>query len=575
MVNMELAQQTLRRRTQRFKPRESIEWLDHAQRKQHRNTVAIMLALDTQLEKAPDRLTDEQRAFLFQLCQSDALDTQINAARDIYEKTRINYMQKLAAMAPYDLTAYHELINPHEPPAHHHIWLCEHLMKVEAGEIAILGVSMPPGSAKSTYVSRSFAQWWMGRHPDDRILGVGHSQHFVENEFSRQNRNAIDTEEYRMAFPDVFIDNEGRSISYWRLDGWRGSYTCRGAGAGVSGVRTNLALGDDLYRKAEEAQSAIIREKIWSWFTADVLPRRLPGAPIVLVNTRWISDDVIGQIDKLNKENPNALPQPCVLINIPAEAEADDPLGRKEGEWLWCSDQQEDGFYSINHYETLRATMAPGMWSALYLGKPLDTQGEFIAESEFQRFDKPPMNRPGEAIEWVRTVISVDTAAKGQERSDRSAIQVFRERVDGFHCLVDAYAGKPKFDELITILTRLMRKWHATYCLIEDAGMGIQILESYSGKLPSPLIRYTPSGKGSKEFRFDNACPWIRSGKVLFPQQAPWLVDLVNELVAFPDGKYRDQADAFAQYCDYSFKSVRGGTKRLKMGSGTIHRKWN
>lgn len=562
-----------RKRLNRFKPREEVEWLDHEQRAVYRTTIAGLSDLAIKLEKSPDAISEDQKVFLRQLTQSDERETQLNCAWDTLEKYEQQYMTKLAAMGPHDLTAFHEVMNPHEPPAQHHIWLCEALMRAATGDVMTLIISMPPGSAKSTYGSRSFAQWYMGLYPDKRFLAVGHSQKWAEDEFSKPNRNAIDSDTYRTMFPDVYLNPNERAASFWRLDGWRGSYACRGAGAGVSGIRANIIDGDDLFRKAEDALSQTIRENVWRWWTADLMSRRLPGAPQILIMTRWHTDDPAGKIEHLNNVNPIAVPQPCEIINIPACAAADDPIGRKEGEWLWCSDQQPDGFYPAEHFETLRATMSPGMWSSLYQGQPLDTQGEHIAEDDFSRYDQIPMNRENQTMQWVKTVMSIDAASKGQERSDNTAIEIFRVGVDGYHYMVDCVAGKWKFDALIKQITTLMRNWKVSYCIIEDAGMGMQILENYQGILPAPLISYTPSGKGSKDFRFDNACTWILSGKILFPQQAPWLSDTVNEMVAFPNGRYKDRVDAFSQYCDHELKKANiGGTKKLKYGSGVVRR---
>lgn len=417
----------------------------------------------------------------------------------------------------------------------------------------------------STYSSRSFVQWYMGRNPDKRVLSCAHTQRFGEDEFSKPNRAVMDSDAYRMAFADVGLNPIEKGSSFWRLDGWRGSYAVRGAGAGTSGLRAHLVMADDLYKNAQDALSPVVRDTIWRWWTADVMSRRLPDAPTVLVNTRWMSDDVAGKLIAMYEANPAAVPGPVVYINIPAQAGEDDPLGRRPGEWLWCRDQQEDGFYSIQDYVSKRDSMQPSMWSALYQGEPLDKQGDYISEDEFQRYERPPMNRRNERIEWTKTVMSIDTAAKGTERSDYTAILTFRVGVDGRHYLVDAWRGKESLDKVVRVMSRLMRVWQVNYAIVEDSGMGAQILENYQGKMPAPMIKYTPSGKGSKDFRFDAATPWITTGKVLFPETSPWIHDLINEFVAFPNGTNDDQVDAFSQYTDSELKLKIGGTKPLRM----------
>lgn len=286
---------------------------------------------------------------------------------------------------------------------------------------------------------------------------------------------------------------------------------------------------------------------------------------IVVSNTLWHSDDVPNKLKALSEENPAALPQPFVFINLPAEAGDDDPLGRRPGEWLWCKEQQDDGFYTINDYETKRATMPPSLWSALYLGQPLDRMGDYISEDQFHRYEKPPVNRQGHEMQWVKTVMSIDTASTGKDRADYTAILIFRKHVDGTHYLVDVWRDKVTLEKVVRVIAKLMRHWQVNHAIVEDSGMGAQLLENYQGKLPAPLVSYTPAGKGSKDFRFDAAAPWITSGKVLFPKEAPWLANFINELVAFPNGANDDQVDAFSMYTDCELKTRAGGTKPLRM----------
>jgi predicted phage terminase large subunit-like protein len=696
-----------------FTPRNEVEWLTVPQRRSYVDTIQTLTDLYGMLEMGHE-LNEAQSALLRKLSQSDAKDTHLHAIADILERTELGYTAKLAAMAPYDLTAYHELMNPGEVPALHHQYLAAELMAVAEGKLSTLIVALPPGSAKSAIASRSFAQWMLGRNPDWRILAVANTQKFVEDEISKPNRNALEDERYQLVFPDVRLSQTDKGASFWKLDGWRGSYAARGALAGTAGLRARLILGDDLIKNAQDALSPTVRETLWRWWGADVMSRRLPNCPVVLVNcltgdtpvlmgdgswkpirdirvgdlvvshrdgeqtinpvenwmeqeeddvievntsngrvkcnarhpfwtkkgwvnagdltkddevlhsgavhrseecsvtpdqaridepfywrkvvsvkplgykeklydmqvaqdhnfiadgcvvsnTLWHSQDVPGRLKAMHDENPNTLPLPFKFINIPAQAKEDDILGRKPGEWLWCKDQQADGFYSIIDYETKRAITPPSLWSALYLGEPLDQQGAFIEEDKFQRYDVPPINKEGHEVQWKKTIISIDTAQKGNERSDYTAIVVMRQHVNGTYYMVDAWRGKENLEDIIQTIAKLMRLWQVNYAIIEDSGMGTQIIENYANKLPAPVMKYSPSGKGSKEFRFDAAAPWITSGRVLFPREATWITDFINELVAFPSATNDDWVDAFSQFTDHELKHRRGGTKPLKM----------
>lgn len=551
---------TLKRDRNRLLDKNSIPWLSREDRARERKTLKLFSGLIEKLEEGKT-LTEEEQNFLIDYTSSQNSDTWTNACWDTFEKTEANYHRILAQMGQHDLSAYHEYMNPDEPPAHHHYWLCDELMAVEAGEIQLLALSLPPGTAKSTYASRSFTQWFFGRNPSRKVLAVAYAQKFVEAQMSKPCRDTIDTENFRAVFPDVFLSDNDRGATTWKIAEHGGEYTCRGAGAGVAGVRANLLNIDDPIGSVKDSQSEVSREALGQWVTADLLSRRLPGAPIIIVQTRWNSDDPIGRLEKIHADDPHALPGPVKFVNIPAIAGDDDLLGRKPGEYIWPE------FYSSGHFETLKKTMSPALWSALYMGVPLDKMGMFVAEEQFQRYEKYPVNKPNEPMQIKSTVVSVDTAQKGTERSAYTAIEVFREDFEGQHYLVYATRVQDKLEDVVKLLRTVAVNWSADYILLEDAGQGSQIIENFANLFPCPIVSCSARGKGSKEFMFDAATPWITSGKIKFPHMADWLTDLINELVAFPDGKYKDYVDAFSQYCAHKSETKRGGTRRLVMGA--------
>lgn len=60
--------------------------------------------------------------------------------------------EKLISIAPKDLTAFAEVYNPAEPPARHHVFLCDTLMDAAETPDAKVAISMPPGHAKPLWV---------------------------------------------------------------------------------------------------------------------------------------------------------------------------------------------------------------------------------------------------------------------------------------------------------------------------------------------------------------------------------------------------------------------------------------
>lgn len=539
----------------RLIPRKEVEFLSIDQRLEYRHFIAQYTNILTKMDESQE-LSEHEQAVARTLCGgSTNPETWHNALVAGLEKVEALYYGKLRKMAQHDLTAFHEYLNPEQFPAKHHIWLCDKLMALERGDSRTMLLSLSPGAAKSSYGSRSFSQWCMGRNPDWRILAAGYAQKFTDNNFSKPNRDAIGSERYQQIFPDIELSDTDQGADMWKLRApHKGEYVSKGAGAGAAGIRSVLTNIDDPIGSVEIAKSEVMREKLWNWMTTDILPRRLPNNRLLVIATRWHSQDIIGRIESLYHENPEAVAGPVDIVNLPAQAGENDPIGRKPGEWLW------EEFYGKHHYESLRLTMQPGEWSALYMGVPLDSKGDYIAEEQFQRYEQYP-TKPEQI---GKTVISVDTAQKATQRSNWTAITVFRQDHNRQHYLVYAQRVRNKMDDVIPLLSRLIETWSANYVLIEDAGFGSQILQNYQGKFACPLVEFNPHNRSSKEFQFENAVPYIISGMVKFPEKAPWLTDFINELVAFPDGENDDYVDSFSQYVTHTLRKTKGRTAGLK-----------
>src|SRR5262249_12109757 len=99
-----------------------------------------------------------------------------------------------------------------------------------------------------------------------------------------------------------------------------GQYYAAGVGTAIAGFRADGALIDDPIRSREDADSELVRDKIWDWYKSDLLTRLRPGGWIVLIQTRWHEDDLAGRI---LAEKGGAQWE---VLSLPAEAEDNDPL---------------------------------------------------------------------------------------------------------------------------------------------------------------------------------------------------------------------------------------------------------
>jgi predicted phage terminase large subunit-like protein len=101
----------------------------------------------------------------------------------------------------------------------------------------------------------------------------------------------------------------------------------------------------------------------------------------------------------------------------------------------------------------------------------------------------------------------------------------------------------------------LAQKWKANQVLIEEAGTAIALIEDLKHEVRG-LEGVKPDL--TKETRMSTVTGKFESGKVYFPDQAPWLSDLETELFAFPGSSYDDQVDSISQalrYCNTTLAS--------------------
>jgi len=433
----------------------------------------------------------------------------------------------------------------------------------------------------STYASRLFVAWRMGRNPKMKTIGGGHSQRFVENEFSKKIRNLVGSPDFRRVFPDVVIDYSTRAADQWALAGTGGQYVAKGVGQAVHGFRANFACVDDPYAKIEEAESPVQREKVNTWFVGDIGSRMLPGGKQFLIMTRFHEEDLTGHLMEMNKR----LPAYAQWMQVEAPALCIDPdtdiLGRKLGEVLW-------DYYDLSYFVAKKTEWSFQRFSLVYQQNPSamsdsNVSGQFVPYDvlphhtpeaikkarEAEQFDDAGRPQPDRREYFRRVILSVDTASKTNERADYTVIQTWGQSHDNRYYLMRQTRIKVEINAMIEAIEKQARKDKVDAILVEDKGQGTAYIqargktESQRRLAPAPIIPIDPKGQ-SKEFRFDEVSPMIASGEVYVPQKAPWLDAFIKEVGQFPEGAHDDQVDAMSQALRY-FKSTRTryGSKKI------------
>ena len=100
--------------------------------------------------------------------------------------------------------------------------------------------------------------------------------------------------------------------------------------------------------------------------------------------------------------------------------------------------------------------------------------------------------------------------------------------------------------------------------MIEKTGLGLNLVQDLTADSPAGFpnpIGVTP--QGDKLTRMEAECARIEAGHVVLPREAPWLAQLLAELLAFPNGRYDDQVDSVSQFLNWAW---RAANRRSRIG---------
>ena len=150
-----------------------------------------------------------------------------------------------------------------------------------------------------------------------------------------------------------------------------GQYRAAGVGGAITGYRASMAVCDDLVKSRADADSDTYRDRAWEWWQNDLTTRLKPGAPVILIGTRWHTDDIYGRL--LERQEGK-----WKVLSLPALAEGpNDPLGRAPGQPLW----DDDSYGYASDLAIKKATSDARTWAALFQQSPVPAGGSYFEAS--------------------------------------------------------------------------------------------------------------------------------------------------------------------------------------------------
>lgn len=399
-------------------------------------------------------------------------------------------------------------------------------------------VSTAPRHGKSELISFWFPIWLLVRDPSTKIILCSHTADLAAH-FGRRIRNYIESnqEELGIHFPEVGT-RRTTAAHRWELEEGGGLMTA-GVGGPIVGRGAHALIIDDPIKNAEEARSEVIREKHMQWWQETAIHRLEPGGFVVIVATRWHYDDLLGRLHKLSDTGEGL---PFDILNLPALAEENDPLGRIVGDPLWPER------FDLAALEDIRKGMTPYGWSALFQQRPTPEEGGAIKRSWWRYHQSDPQVLHDEADVVIQ---SWDTAFKDLAKSDYTVGQIWARKGADFY-LLDQYRARTDAPTTIQKIQEFAAKYpKARAKLIEDAANGPAIYQMIHRKTPGVILVKT-KGK-SKDTRLSAVAPLIEAGNVYIPEESVghWIAEFKEELSAFPNGVNDDQCDATSQALNY------------------------
>jgi len=435
-------------------------------------------------------------------------------------------MSDVLSLARTDFAAYIAAFSPRFQMPRHVRLLVEKVEALVEGRANRLLISMPPRHGKSETVSAHGPAWFLGRFPERSVIFSSYSAELAED-FGRRVRNVLASPLHQRIFPGSQLSGDSAAASKLAMTAG-GAYFAVGRGGALIGRGADWLIIDDPLKDREEAVSPTIRRQMKEWFTTTAYTRLAPGGVVWVISSRWSEDDLIGW---LQREHAG---EGWEVLNLPALAEENDPLGRAEGEALWPER------YPVEVLQRMRMQIGSAAFAAVYQGRPAALEGTIFRREWWKTYRELP------ALESV--VISCDSAFKAGASNDYSVLEVWGVSKTGFF-LLDLVRRRLEFPELRQVAEQLAEKWAPRAFLIEDRASGQSLIQALRRDTRLPVLPIKVSA--DKESRAHAVTPLLEAGRVYLPDVAPWLIDFIEELSSFPAAPHDDMVDACTQALNY------------------------
>jgi predicted phage terminase large subunit-like protein len=414
----------------------------------------------------------------------------------------------------------------------HHKIMANAFERVAKGELKRLIINMPPRHTKSEFASYLFPAWFLGNHPERKVIQTAHTAELAVG-FGRKVRNLFENPDFTEVFPNISLSADSKAAGRWSTSK-NGDYFAIGVGGAVTGKGADILIIDDPHSEQEAAMGAYnpdVYDKVYEWYTSGPRQRLQPGGSIIVVMTRWSTRDLTGQIIKSSTQKVGA--DEWEVIELPAILPSGKPL--------WPE------FWPIEQLEALKAELPVSKWNAQYQQNPTSEEGALIKREWWNVWEdeEPPT--------CTAIIQSWDTAFLKTQRSDYSACTTwgvfYHPDSTGNEVpnliLLDSLKDKYEFPELKKVAYEHYWQWEPDQMIVEKKASGAPLIFELRA-MGIPVTEFTPSRGQDKIARVNAVTDLFASGMVWAPPTR-WADELIEECAAFPAGDHDDLVDSMTQ----------------------------
>lgn len=420
------------------------------------------------------------------------------------------------------------------------------LQDLEDGKLYLLGISMPPGTGKTT-LAEFFLAWTCGKHPELSNLIGSHSFPFVDGMYGEMLRIFDPIGEYRWGdvFPGMQVINKSARM---RMIDIGGNIKHRKRfmtlefgtlGASLAGrVRAmNLLYCDDLVDSLETAVSRERMDKLWQQYYTDLRQRKIGERCKELhIATRWSVHDVLGRLEREYEGDEMAKFLSFPALDENDESNFDYPYGLG---------------YSTAQLREQREIMDDINFKALFMNQPIEREGQLYDPEELRRYSSLP-DRDPDAV-----VAVVDTKEQG---IDYAVAPIAYQYGNDFY-IEDFLCDNGKVEVIIPRLAQKLFDHKVNVCRIESNRGGALFTQDVEKKLTELggmthiTTKYTTT---NKETRIEVNSGWVKK-HCLFKHESCYEQDkeyktAMNLLCSYSmmgKNKYDDVPDAMSMLTDF------------------------